>query len=337
MKIWTVGDVEERPKEVTLDRLMITMGPLGDLLRRRVVLVTGKGGVGKTTVTAALARAAAATGKRVLAAEIASDEAAPSPLATALGAAASDDDPIAVAPGIRCVRISPSRGHKDFLREAMPVRFLADAAMRSDAIRQFLRAAPTFSEMGVLYRLLHLTRERRGDGEVAHEVVIVDLPATGHALALTQLPEAILRLIPGGPIVAAVRDGLALISDPELTATVVVTLPETLPVSETLELAAKLEKDRISVTAFVLNRAPANLFEEAERSFLDTWLSGETHVLGVRSLDRIDRAEKAKKRLRESYPGIIFQLPDLLDDDTLSTRLSVMLGSATNRLAEAPA
>jgi anion-transporting ArsA/GET3 family ATPase len=315
----------------------MAMTQLGELLRRRVVLVTGKGGVGKTTVAAALARAAATAGKRVLAAEIASDEAAPSPLAMALGAAASDEDPIDVAPGIRCVRISPSRGHRDFLREAMPMRFLADAAMRSDAIRQFLKAAPTFSEMGILYRILHLTRQRRFDGDVEHEIVIVDLPATGHALALTQLPEAILRLIPGGPIVTAVKDGLALVTDGEQTATVVVTLPEALPVSETLELAKKLERDRILVTAFVLNRAPTNLFGDAERAFLDTWLSGEAHVLGVRSLHRIDRAEKARSRLSASYPGMIFELPDLLDDETLAVRLSQTLARATAVAAEASA
>jgi anion-transporting ArsA/GET3 family ATPase len=315
----------------------MAMTQLGELLRRRVVLVTGKGGVGKTTVAAALARAAATAGKRVLAAEIASDEAAPSPLAMALGAAASDEDPIDVAPGIRCVRISPSRGHRDFLREAMPMRFLADAAMRSDAIRQFLKAAPTFSEMGILYRILHLTRQRRFDGDVEHEIVVVDLPATGHALALTQLPEAILRLIPGGPIVTAVKDGLALVTDGEQTATVVVTLPEALPVSETLELAKKLERDRILVTAFVLNRAPTNLFGDAERAFLDTWLSGEAHVLGVRSLHRIDRAEKARSRLSASYPGMIFELPDLLDDETLAVRLSQTLARATAVAAEASA
>ena len=319
---------------------MIAASPLGELLSKRIVLVTGKGGVGKTTVAAALAQAAASAGKRVLAAEIASDEAAPSPLAAALGAAASDDDPIDVAPGIRCVRISPSRGHHDFLREAMPVRFLADAAMRSHAIRQFLRAAPTLSEMGVLYRLLHLSLARRGH-EVEHETIIVDLPATGHALALTQLPEAILRLIPGGPIVTAVRAGLALITDPVKTATIVVTLPEALPVSEALELATKLERDRIAVTAFVLNRAPTNLFLAPERAFLDTWLAGEANVLGVRSLGRIDRAEKARARLMESRQGLVFQLPDLPDDASLSTRLfhalQASVGSSSARAPEARA
>ena len=60
------------------------------------------------------------------------------------------------------------------------MKILADAAMRSNAIRRFLAAAPTFPEMGVLYRLLDLVRAKRRDGSVEHETIIVDLPATGH-------------------------------------------------------------------------------------------------------------------------------------------------------------
>ena len=314
---------------------MTTATPFSQLLERRILLVTGKGGVGKTSVSAALARAAAAAGKRVLAAEIASDEAAPSPLATALGAAASDDEPIDVAPSIRAVRIAPSRGHQDFLRDTMPMRFLADAAMKSAAIRRFLSAAPTLAEMGILYRLLYLSRAKHRSGGHEHETIVVDLPATGHALALTQLPEAMLKVIPGGPIVAAVKDGLAMVTDPKQTATVIVTLPETLPVSESLELVRNLERHDLPVVAMVLNRAPDDPFDAAERAYLDGWLVSQKDVLGLRSLGRIDRAAKARARIAATFKGHLFQLPELEDDDTLAIRLS--LGFATMPIAEAGA
>ena len=74
--------------------------------------------------------------------------------------------------------------------------------------RRFLAAAPTFPEMGVLYRLLDLVRAKRRDGTDEHEMIIVDLPATGHALALAQIPASLLRVIPSGPIAAAVREAV---------------------------------------------------------------------------------------------------------------------------------
>ncbi len=292
------------------------------LLDRRVLLITGKGGVGKTVVSAALARAIAARGKRVLAIEIGDEEAAPSPLATALGAASSNDIPIEVCPGVHCVRIVPSMGHHAFLRDALPMKILADAAMKAVPVRRFLSAAPTLAEMGVLYRLLELSRERLPDGSLAHEVLIVDLPATGHALALTQLPAVMLKLIPGGPIVAAVKEGLALVQDAKATAAVVVTLPEALPVSEALELRRGLESHQVPVGAIVLNRAPHNPFTQEERAALRDFLEGKPQVMGRRSLARIERADAAFERIRAEHRSVLFVVPELDDDENLTRKLA---------------
>ena len=86
-----------------------------------------------------------------------------------------------------------------------------------------------------------LVRAKRRDGSDEHELIIVDLPATGHALALAQIPASLLRVIPTGPIANAVREGLDLLTDPARTGAIVVTLPETLPVSEALELVQGIE------------------------------------------------------------------------------------------------
>ncbi|HSO37835.1 MAG TPA: ArsA-related P-loop ATPase, partial [Labilithrix sp.] len=170
------------------------------LLPLRAVLVTGKGGVGKTTLTASLARYAAGQGKRVLCAEMVGDPTASSALADALGIDTIDIEPVTVAPNLKAVLLAPHLGHTRFLRDVLSMKILADAAMRSAAIRRFLAAAPTFPEMGVLYRLLDFVRAKRRDGSDEHEMIIVDLPATGHALALAQIPASLLRVIPTGPI-----------------------------------------------------------------------------------------------------------------------------------------
>ena len=270
------------------------------LLPLRAVLVTGKGGVGKTTVTASLARFAASRGKRVLCAEIAGDPAASSALADALGVDHLDIEPVTVSENIKAVLLAPHLGHTKFLRDVLPMKLLADAAMRSAAIRRFLAAAPTFPEMGVLYRLLDLVRMKRRDGSDEHEMIIVDLPATGHALALAQIPASLLRIIPTGPIATAVREGLDLLEDVKRTGALIVTLPETLPVSEAIELARGIRENGIPLAHVVVNRVPFDPFDAKEAALVRELVSQPlpAPVLGARTLERIDRAKTALERLR---------------------------------------
>ena len=275
-----------------------------ELLPLRAVLVTGKGGVGKTTVAASIARYLAASGRRVLAAEIAGggadEEDVTSALAGALGAERITEEPREIASNLWLGAISATAGHTKFLRDVLPVKMLADAAMKSGAIRRFLSAAPTFPEMGVLYRLLDLQRTKRRDGSFLYDTIVCDLPATGHALALAQIPESLLRVISSGPIANAVREGLAFLLDPKQVGGVIVTLPETLPVSEAIELARGVKEHKIPLSRVILNRVPFDPFDANERAFLSGALEGKGPVLGVRTLERIDRARVALDRLRAS-------------------------------------
>ena len=286
---------------------------LGGPLARRVVLVTGKGGVGKTTVTAALSRVAAYAGKRVLAAEIsyesprtdeepAAGDVASSPLAAAFGTEPFNDDPRFVEGGAGhgCVfgaRLSPLAGHVQFLRDTLPVRLLADAAMRSAAVRRFFSAAPTLAELGIVYRLLDLVDQTRGGGAPEWDVVICDLPATGHALALAQVPQTLADVIRAGPIHVAAERGLALLRDAARTTSVLVTLPEPLPVSEAIELYEGLNRLGIDCGLALLNRVPPNPFTPAERAAAERIVVDRMRTLGARRLPRIDRADAARERL----------------------------------------
>jgi Mrp family chromosome partitioning ATPase len=278
----------------------MTVGPLLDhLLARRTVLVTGKGGVGKTTVAAGLSRAAAARGKRTLCAEVSYEKSATSPLAKALGTSEFHEEPRSLSENLSGVLLTPHAGHLQFLRDSLPVRMLADAAMKSAAIRRFLLAAPTLPEMGILYRILDLLRQKRRDGSPLHDVLIIDLPATGHALGLAQIPAAIVEVIRSGPIHAAVLEGLEMLRDPKQTTALVVTLPETLPVSEAIELAHGIRKHQLPLAAVVLNRVPADPFSVEERVALDAMQLEPMRTLGARRVPRIDRAKAARIRLLE--------------------------------------
>ncbi len=282
-----------------------------NLIARRAVLVTGKGGVGKTTVSAALARHFARQGMRVLAAEMAKEGDEASALGEALGAPRLGETPVTVDQNLQAMLLTPTVGHQKFLRDVLPMKLLADAAMKSGAIRRFLSAAPTFPEMGVLYRLLDLVRARRRDGAFEHEVIIVDLPATGHALALAQIPASLLRVIPTGPIADAVREGLAFLRDPERTGAVVVTLPETLPVSEALELVRGIHENEIPLASVVVNRVPFDPFTPEEREAVRRLLEDRPPTLGERTVERIDRARVAVARLGREVSVPITVLHDV--------------------------
>jgi anion-transporting ArsA/GET3 family ATPase len=297
---------------------------LARLVQRRLIIVTGKGGVGKTTLTAALAQRYANEGRRVLAADIVPTPDTPSQLALALGCKRPTEEPALVSPNLWAALVTPTSGHHRFLQESLPLKMLADAAMRSQALKKFLSAAPGFSDMGVMYRMLDLMKRPNDAGGHAFEIVLLDSPATGHALALAQIPEFLLRVIPGGPIRRVAEEGLAVLTDPRITGTVIVTLPETLPVTEAIELQAGLGKHRLPVTAIVVNRVPADPFSKEERSAVRTLLGGQTEqVLGARELRRIERAEAALALLKERAPADHVVLNEVAGTGSVATNLLV--------------
>lgn len=280
------------------------------LLSRRAVLITGKGGVGKTTVTAGLARAGVEMGKRVLATEVSYEPDSTSPLGEALGGVKLGEAPIRVSEGLYGALLTPHAGHLQFLRDALPMRMLADAALKSAAIRRFLLAAPTLPEMGILYRILDLLRQTQSDGSPLYDVLLVDLPATGHALGLAQIPSAIVEVIRSGPIHTAVSEGLTMLRDTKQTTSIVVTLPETLPVSEAIELAHGIQSHKVPLHGLVLNRIPHDPFTERERHALAAMQLDEMRMLGARRVPRIERARAARLRLDQlSLP--VHSVPEL--------------------------
>ena len=291
------------------------MALLEALWERRALLVSGKGGVGKTTFAAALARAAVVSGQRVLLAEVevSPDEKqeGPSPLATLVGVHAPGPRITEVSPNLSFIRLSAVEGQRLFLRDVLPLRVMADAAMRTRALRRFLEAAPALREMGILYQMLHLIRRTRPDGSPLYPLCILDLPATGHALALAALPDALMSVIPGGPIGRSAREGLGLLRDPGLTGALLVTLPEPLPVSETLELAAAIQRHRIPLAASVLNRVPENPFSPDGRAAVERLLDTHGPHRGQRALARLDRARAAEARLAGNLPAPLLTVPEL--------------------------
>ncbi|MEM1008312.1 MAG: ArsA family ATPase [Myxococcota bacterium] len=271
------------------------------MFSRRVLMVTGKGGVGKTTIVAALGSLAAQQGKRVLVVDMEKTLETPSTLLQLLSGPANfvKDEPHLVQSSLWCARLTPRGGHLQFLSEQLRVQMIAKAALRSKILSRFLMATPGFQELGVIYRLLPYLRVEQETGRPPYDLVILDLPATGHALAMTSLPEPFLEIFSTGPIEKAIREAQSYFYDPHITAAVVVTLPEPLPVSETFELLSGLERDQVPVAGILVNRLPQDPWNAEEHTTLHSFFQQHSQrFAGEWMFRRVMRAQEAIHRLQ---------------------------------------
>jgi Mrp family chromosome partitioning ATPase len=200
----------------------------------RFVVVSGKGGVGRTTVAATLARVAAAAGKRVLIAEATGMDR----LARMFGRAEPLGTEIAaLAPGIDGVNMTPERAIHEYGLLVLRSELVTRALFENRAVRGFLGAIPGLDAYAILGKAWWHTTETAG-GRARYDLVIFDGPATGHVGLMLRIPQAILDAMPKGPLANDARAIRDLLSDPTRAALLIVTLPEELPAREAAELAA---------------------------------------------------------------------------------------------------
>jgi arsenite-transporting ATPase len=275
-----------------------------------VVLITGKGGVGRSVMTAVLARIAASRGRRVLVTEIGEESDDYSPLAKHFGRSRLPTHPELIEQNLSAAVLLARTGQELFLKSVLRSGTIARAALSSDALRRLLSAGPSFREMGVFFQLLTCLRAKRKDESPEHELILVDMPATGHTLSLTGLPELLLRLVPRGPIADSLREGQSYLNDPKQAAAWIVTLPETLPISECLELIEGLAKTKMPVGGVMVNRLPADPFTVDERAKLGPLIE-QQHWLGAEQFQRPLLARREVNRLRENTKVPIQTAPEL--------------------------
>ncbi len=236
---------------------------------RRFIFVTGKGGVGKTTVSAALARALAARGKRVLIAMCNAKERISSMFASEL----VGPDIVHIAPGIWAVNIEPEHAFEEYGRMMLKVPGLYRVVFHNKYIRSFLPAVPGLSEWAMLGKAWFHTTEIDAEGRHRFDVVLLDAPATGHGLDMLRVPKVIVEIVPPGILRRDAERAWKMFTDPAQTAVLVVTIPEELPATETLELIAAIDDElRLPIGALVVNGLLPVLFSEDEARGLATVL-----------------------------------------------------------------
>ena len=227
------------------------------LLDRRLIFVTGKGGVGKTTVAAALGLVAARAGRRVVICEVADQER----ITGAFGVPPTGFEETEIEPGLSAFSANPDDATREWLFYQLHSRTLAGLLGGSRIFQYLAAAAPGLAEMVTIGKLWELAQlERKTPGSAPYDLVIVDAPATGHGLALLRAPRTFSDIARVGPIHRQAEAIDAFIRDPEQTAVVAVALAEEMPVSETVDLERRLgddlgiELERVLVNAILPER-----------------------------------------------------------------------------------
>ncbi|HVP01104.1 MAG TPA: ArsA-related P-loop ATPase [Solirubrobacteraceae bacterium] len=291
------------------------------LFAHQLIVVTGKGGVGKTTVATALAVAAARRGLRTIVAEVAARDDVSRTLG---GEHAARDREVELAFGVHHISIEPEEAMHEYLVDQLPSRTLAAVLVESRTFTYLVAATPGMRELLTIGKVWELAQEqRRRRGDRPYDVVILDAPATGHGIATLTAPHTFAKAARVGRIARQASTIDALVTDPRRTAVVAVARPEEMPVNETLQLRGALEDQvGLPLTLAVVNRVTPGRFTAAEVRTLAGCAQGPAVRAVLRSQQR-SRAQRAQvARLRRGLACPVVSLRDLfypaLDSDSIA-------------------
>jgi len=268
------------------------------------VLVTGKGGAGKTTVAVALGLVAARRGKRVVLCEV-----------------GGRDRMSQLAPELTTVSVDPDEAKREWLRYQLKSRTLAGVLGGSRLFQYLTAAAPGLSELVTIGKIWDLAQIERRTGSTVFDVAIVDAPATGHALAMLRSPStfaAVARVGPVGRHAATIDRSLR---DHRHTGVVMAALPEEMPVNETVEFELALKRDLgMRVDAIVVNAVHPDRFRPEEVKRLRTVSGGgpaaRAALAAAESEFTRARGERGQlKRLRRAATAPVTTLPRIFEPE----------------------
>lgn len=306
---------------------------ISSLLRHRLLVILGKGGVGKTTVTAALASDAALRGVRVLAME--SD--LNGPLCRLLGARAGFE-PSPAGPNLAAMLLEGRHSLEQYLRLVVPGGAMLGAVFHTRLYQYFVQAAPGLRELmmlGKIYFEVELSPAARNPPRM----VVFDAPASGQALAMLRMPEAAREAFGESAVGREARNVSRVLHDQRTCAIVQVTIPEPLALAETLETHAAIAAMGLRVAAIVLNRNSRDSFDAAAVSRLAASPQVRSHLHHLNHITSLAREELTRARssaraldtLRAETGAPILALPNLRGSSgsALVQQLSASLSAPT--------
>ncbi len=233
---------------------------------RRLLIISGKGGVGKSTLITALGLIAAAQGIETLICEMGENE----KIAPQFGCGASSfrETPLGV-PHLSSIYLDPQESFNDYVRSSLRFETLWRPVIESRLIRAFIQAGPGFKELMTLNKIVDLERAVDHRGQPKYGLILLDAPATGHGLTLFRSPMLVMRGAKAGPIFQKAKLIADLLQDEQRTRMHIVTLAEEMPVSETLDMIAAIRTDiHIPLGEVVVNAVVPASFSPAQAELL---------------------------------------------------------------------
>jgi anion-transporting ArsA/GET3 family ATPase len=279
---------------------------MGALSTQRLWVVTGKGGVGKSTVAAALALGSARAGQRTLVCEINAQER----VSGFLGHPPVGPEIRLLEERLWAVNVQPPEAMREYALMVLRFEAVYKAVFENRFVRYFLRFIPSLQELVMLGKVLYHLDETLPDGSPRFERIVMDAPATGHAIAFLSVPQVILDTVPPGPMSAQAKKMRDHLAEPRTTATVLVSLPEEMPINETVELHHALTREvHVSCVAAVLNMFIPPRFEAAELDWLPAALKEPVRQHHTRE----QLSAQAKERLERELSLPVVTLARLFD------------------------
>jgi anion-transporting ArsA/GET3 family ATPase len=285
---------------------------VNSLLDRRFLVVTGKGGTGKTTVAASLARLAARRGKRVLLCELD----ATGDIGVPFGVAGIEFTPKECEPNVFVMAMDTEKAMQEYVHLNLKMPFAFGLGPFARALDFVATAAPGVREILTMGKLCWDVKREN------YDLVIADAPSTGHVVSQLDSPNSIGELISVGPLVHQTAWMREMLRDPERTGVVIVSTPEEMPVQETLDLVGRLDSQtQTPIGAVIVNRVHPELFSRDDESVFETLVAKtdaarELQAVGHLAL-ALRRQQAAQVRdlrqsLRSSIP-LVF-VPQMFDD-----------------------
>jgi anion-transporting ArsA/GET3 family ATPase len=293
--------------------------PIPELLDKRLVFVTGKGGVGKTTVAVALGLRAAEQGKRTIVCEVASQENA----SRIFDRTEVGFHEVEMAEGLWSISIDPDEAMREYVLLQLKVRAMRDMLFRSRIFSYLAAATPGLKELvtiGKIWELAQLDRKVKKGRK--YDLVIVDAPATGHGVGFLQTPRTFAAIARVGPIHGQAQQLDRFITDRDNTGAAIVALPEEMPVNESAALEEELRSEvGVAVDRVYLNGLYPERFSKEETERLAELAGGENGMVRAAARAAVSEHERARSqraqlaRLRRRVQAPVKTLPFLFEPE----------------------